>query len=131
MSGCYKMGAGSVVFALFMVIMVTEAVTTTLRLCRAFRHFRHTPNALVQNMMCDGAFYCVTMFFANVLVIFLVPLQYADMIVVYQTVMHTILTTRMQLHLRKVNEHTYLGDRVAEGSLVPVSFTRSNFLIEI
>ncbi|KIK75179.1 hypothetical protein PAXRUDRAFT_835771 [Paxillus rubicundulus Ve08.2h10] len=84
-SGCYKTGASPIVFALFVVIMVTEAVTTTLTLYRAFRHFRHTPNALVQNMTRDGVFYCVTMFcmsVANVLVIFLVPVQYTDMIAV-------------------------------------------------
>ncbi|KIJ09192.1 hypothetical protein PAXINDRAFT_17714 [Paxillus involutus ATCC 200175] len=67
---------------------------------------------------------------ANVLVIFLVPLQYVDMITVYQAVMHTILTIRMQLHLRKVNEHTYLGDRFAEDSLAPMSFMRSAFLAD-
>ncbi|KIJ09190.1 hypothetical protein PAXINDRAFT_17712 [Paxillus involutus ATCC 200175] len=131
--GCYKTGISTIVFASFVVIMLAEAVTVTLTLYRAYHYFRHTPNALVQNMTRDGAFYCVTMFcmsVANVLVIFLVPLQYVDMITVYQAVMHTILTIRMQLHLRKVNEHTYLGDRFAEGSLVPMSFMRSAFLAD-
>ncbi|KIJ08203.1 hypothetical protein PAXINDRAFT_18647 [Paxillus involutus ATCC 200175] len=132
-AGCYKMGISTIVFASFVVIMLAEAVTVTLTLYRAYHYFQHTPNALVQNMMRDGAFYCMTMFcmsVTNVLVIFLVPLQYVDMITVYQAVMHTILTIRMQLHLRKVNEHTYLGDRFAEGSLVPMSFMRSAFLAD-
>ncbi|KIK83523.1 hypothetical protein PAXRUDRAFT_832052 [Paxillus rubicundulus Ve08.2h10] len=61
-SGCYRISANSVIFASFVVVIFTEAVTTALILYRAFRHFRHTPNALVQNMTRDGFFYCVTMF---------------------------------------------------------------------
>ncbi|KIJ06459.1 hypothetical protein PAXINDRAFT_20357 [Paxillus involutus ATCC 200175] len=64
-SGCYKTGASSVVFANFVVIMLAEGgapestfLTTALTLYRAFGHFPHTPNALVQNMTRDGAFYC-------------------------------------------------------------------------
>ncbi|KIJ12978.1 hypothetical protein PAXINDRAFT_14193 [Paxillus involutus ATCC 200175] len=133
-AGCYKTSGSSVVFAGFVVIILTEAVTTTLTLYRAFRHFRHTPNALIQNMTRDGVFYCVTMFsmsVANLLIIFLVPMEYADMLTVYQTVMHTMLATRMQLHLRKVDQHTYLVDRFAEESLAPMSFMRSTFLADI
>ncbi|KIJ07002.1 hypothetical protein PAXINDRAFT_19799 [Paxillus involutus ATCC 200175] len=133
-SGCYKTGGSSIVFASFVVIMLTEAVTTTLTLYRAYWHFRHTPNALIQNMTRDGVFYCVSMFLmsvANVLLIFLVPLQYGDMIAVYQTVVHTMLATRMQLHLRKINQHTYLVDPFGEQSLAPMSFTRSTFLADM
>ncbi|KIJ08642.1 hypothetical protein PAXINDRAFT_18238 [Paxillus involutus ATCC 200175] len=133
-SGCYKTGGSSIVFAAFVIYMLTEAVTTALTLYRAFRHFRHTPNVLVQNMTRDGVFYCMSMFsmsVANVLLIFLVPIQYADMIAVYQTVMHTMLATRMQLHLRKVDHHAYLMNLFAAESLAPMSFTRPTFLADI
>ncbi|KIJ06145.1 hypothetical protein PAXINDRAFT_20650 [Paxillus involutus ATCC 200175] len=132
-SGCYKTGANSVIFASFVVIMVSEAVTTALTLYRAFRHFRHTPNALIQNMTRDGAFYCVAMFslsVANVLVIFLLPIQYSELLDTYQSVMHTILATRMQLHLRKVDRHTYFVDTLQE-SFTPITFRRSTFLDDI
>ncbi|KAF8839353.1 hypothetical protein BDN67DRAFT_1012397 [Paxillus ammoniavirescens] len=134
-SGCYKTGGSLVFFAFYVVIMLVEAVTTTLTLYRAYRYFRHTPNALVQSMTRDGVFYCVSMFImsvANVLLTFLVPIQYADMVAVYQTVMHTMLATRMQLHLRKINQHTYLADPFGEQSLAPMSFfKRSTFLADI
>ncbi|KAF8839350.1 hypothetical protein BDN67DRAFT_1070130 [Paxillus ammoniavirescens] len=134
--GCYKTGGSTVVFASFVVIMLAEAVTVGLTLYRAYRYFRHTPNALVQNMTRDGIFYCMSMFImsvANVLLIFLVPLQYGDMIAVYQTVLHTMLATRMQLHLRKVNQHAYLADLfTAESeSFASMSFMRSTFLADI
>ncbi|KAF8840239.1 hypothetical protein BDN67DRAFT_661133 [Paxillus ammoniavirescens] len=132
--GCYKTGGSSVHFATFVVIMLVEAVTTALTLYRAFWHFRHTSNALIQNMVRDGVVYCMTMFStsaANVLLIFLVPLPYADMISVYQAVMHTILATRMQLHLRKVDQHTYLMDPFGEEFLAPISSTRSTFWADI
>ncbi|KIK80145.1 hypothetical protein PAXRUDRAFT_159443, partial [Paxillus rubicundulus Ve08.2h10] len=60
-SRCYQMGGSSVVFAGFVALMLIEAVTITLTLYRAFRHFRHAANALIQNMTWDGFFYCVTM----------------------------------------------------------------------
>ncbi|KIJ12387.1 hypothetical protein PAXINDRAFT_101211 [Paxillus involutus ATCC 200175] len=47
-SGCYRTGGSSVIFAVLVVIMLTEAVTTALTLYRAYRYFRHTPNALVK-----------------------------------------------------------------------------------
>ncbi|KAF8833647.1 hypothetical protein BDN67DRAFT_976501, partial [Paxillus ammoniavirescens] len=133
-SGCYKTGANSVIFASFVVIMVTEAVTTTLTLYRALGHFRDMPNALIQNMTRDGIFYCVTMFcmsVANVLVIFLLPVCLSALLSFsYQSVMHTILATRMQLHLRKVDRHTYLLGSLQE-SLTAMSFRRSTFLADI
>ncbi|KIJ12971.1 hypothetical protein PAXINDRAFT_14186 [Paxillus involutus ATCC 200175] len=132
-SGCSKTGASSVVFAGFVAIMLVEAVTTALILSRAYWYFRHTPNALVQNMTRDGVMYCVTMFsmsVANVLLVFLNPI-YADTIILDQTIVHTILATWMQLHLRKVDQHTYLVDRFAEESLAPMSFMRSTFLADI
>ncbi|KIJ07001.1 hypothetical protein PAXINDRAFT_19798 [Paxillus involutus ATCC 200175] len=132
-SGCYKTGANSVIFASFVVIMGAEAVTTALTLYRAFRHFRHTPNALIRNMTRDGVFYCLSMFImsvANVLVIFLLPIQYSELLSTYQSVMHTILATRMQLQLRKVDRRRYFADTLRE-SLTPMSFWRSTFLADI
>jgi len=126
--GCYETGGSSIDFVTFVVIMAAEAVTTTLTVYRAYRHFRHTPNALVQNMTRDGVFYCVTMFsmsIINALFTLLLPIQYTNILDTYQAIMHTVLATRMQLHLRKVDQHTYLMDRLAEESLAPMSFTRS------
>ncbi|KAF8839351.1 hypothetical protein BDN67DRAFT_780789 [Paxillus ammoniavirescens] len=133
-SGCYKTGGSSIIFAAFVDIMLTEAVTVALTLYRAYRYFRSTPNALVQSMTRDGVFYCVSMFImsvVNVVLIFLVPIQYADMIAIYQSVMHAMLATRMQLHLRKIDQQTYLGGRSAQESLAPIAFTRSTFLADM
>ncbi|KIJ12973.1 hypothetical protein PAXINDRAFT_14188 [Paxillus involutus ATCC 200175] len=130
--------------------MLTEAVTTTLTVYRAYQHFRHTPSALVQNMTRDGVFYCMSVFsmsIANVLVMVLVPVrlsalllfmlphlypqpQSADMVTEYQTVMHTILATRMQLHLRKFDHQACLMDRFAE-ELPPMSSMRFTFPTDI
>ncbi|KAF9222213.1 hypothetical protein BS17DRAFT_784019 [Gyrodon lividus] len=124
-SGCYKTGASSVLFASFVVIMLSEAVTTSLTLYRAYRHFRHAPNVLIQNLTRDGVFYCLSMFamsVVNVLVIFLLPIQYSELLDTYQAVMHTILATRMQLHLRKLDRHTCLADSLTDESLSSISF---------
>ncbi|KIJ12965.1 hypothetical protein PAXINDRAFT_14179 [Paxillus involutus ATCC 200175] len=133
-SGCYETGASSVLFASFVIVILPEGVTTALILYRALRYFRHTPNVLIQKMTRDGVFYCVTMFcmsVTNVLVICLFPIQGARVLDTYQAVMHTILATRMQIHLRKVDQHTYLMDPFAEESLPPMSFTTSTFLADI
>ncbi|KAF9232723.1 hypothetical protein BU15DRAFT_80927 [Melanogaster broomeanus] len=83
-SGCYMTGASTVLFASFVDIICAEAVTTSLMLYGAYRHFRHARNLLVQNLMHDGVFYCLSMFVMsvlNVLVIFLLPLQYSQVLV--------------------------------------------------
>ncbi|KAF8839334.1 hypothetical protein BDN67DRAFT_981872 [Paxillus ammoniavirescens] len=85
-SGGCNTSASSVVFAIFVVIIIAEAVTTVLAFYRAFSHFRYTSNALVQSIMRDGAFYFVTMFsmsVANVLVIFLVALRLSAFLFFY------------------------------------------------
>ncbi|KAF9230740.1 hypothetical protein BU15DRAFT_83250 [Melanogaster broomeanus] len=102
-----------------------SAVTTSLTLYRAYRHFRNAPNTLSQNLARDGAFYCLSMFVmsvANVLVIFQLPVQYLQVLATYQTVMHTILATRMQLHLRKVDWSLRLGDPLSNEYVLPMSF---------
>ncbi|KAF8835815.1 hypothetical protein BDN67DRAFT_974891 [Paxillus ammoniavirescens] len=132
-SGCYKTGGSSVNFATYVVIMVADAVTTILTVYRAYRHFRHTPNALVQNITRDGVLYCVSVFsmsIANVLIMLLVPPQYTDIITVYQTVMHTMLATRMQLHLRKVDQHVYV-DIFTGGSCAAVTPMRFTFPTDV
>ncbi|KAF9232719.1 hypothetical protein BU15DRAFT_67214 [Melanogaster broomeanus] len=109
----------------FIVLMCSEAVNTTLMLYRAYRHFRHAPNVLIQNLTRDGVFYCVVMFamsVTNVLVTFLLPVQYSQVLVMYQGVMHTILATRMQLHLRKVDRSVHLVDPSLVGSILPMEY---------
>jgi len=122
-SGCYMTGASTVLFASFVDIICAEAVTTSLMLYGAYRHFRHARNLLVQNLMHDGVFYCLSMFVMsvlNVLVIFLLPLQYSQVLVMYQGVMHTILATRMQLHLRKLDCSIHRIDAFSDGSDLPM-----------
>ncbi|KIJ12977.1 hypothetical protein PAXINDRAFT_170887, partial [Paxillus involutus ATCC 200175] len=91
--GCYETGGSDIDFAIFVVIMVTEAVTTTLTVYRAYWHFRQTPNALVQNMTRDGVFYCVTMFsmsITNALFTLLLPVRLSALL--YLLVASPVLT---------------------------------------
>ncbi|KAF9232724.1 hypothetical protein BU15DRAFT_80928 [Melanogaster broomeanus] len=141
--GCYMTGASPVLFVSFVVIMCVEAVTTSLTLYRAYKYFRDMPNVLIQNLTRDGLFYCLSMFVMsviNVLVIFLLPVglsallcvvsvpslvsfqvQYSQVLVMYQSVMHTILATRMQLHLRKLDSFVHGMDPFSDGSVLPMS----------
>jgi len=121
--GCYITSASYIFFGVFVIIMCSEAVTTYLTLYRAYRLFRYGPNVLVQNLMRDGAFYCLCMFamsIANVLVIFLLPVPYSQVLIIYQGVMHTILATRAQLHLRKLHRSVRLPSPLSEGSVLPM-----------
>ncbi|KAF9232722.1 hypothetical protein BU15DRAFT_67217 [Melanogaster broomeanus] len=87
----------------FIVLMCAEAVNTSLMLYRAYRHFRHAPNVLIQNLTRNGVFYCVIMFGAILAGPRSSRLSLAHSASRYQGVMHTILATRMQLHLRKLD----------------------------
>jgi len=107
------------------ILMCDEAVITSLTLYPAYRHFRHThtPNILVQNMMRDSAFYCLCMFalsVTNVLIISLLPVQYSQILNIYQGVIHTILATRMQIHLRKLHQSVHLPNPFSNRSAYPM-----------
>ncbi|KAF9219832.1 hypothetical protein BS17DRAFT_882632 [Gyrodon lividus] len=133
-SGCYRVGASSVLFVSFVVIILSETVTVSLTLCRACRYFRYTPNVLIQHLTRDGVFYCLSMFamsLANVLVILLLPIQYSELLNTYQAVMHTILATRMQLHLRRLDRYTHLAGPSIDESLSSMSFRELDLLDDI
>ncbi|KIJ57687.1 hypothetical protein HYDPIDRAFT_120456 [Hydnomerulius pinastri MD-312] len=102
-SGCYKTGASSVLFASLIIFLT---------MYRAHRHFRHAQNQLIKSLTYDGVFYCLCMFG------------------VYQVVMHTILATRMQLHLRKIDRHIYVSGQLSEESLLPMSFNQLDLFDE-
>ncbi|KAF9232720.1 hypothetical protein BU15DRAFT_67215 [Melanogaster broomeanus] len=122
-SGCYMTNANSDLSVCFIFLMCAEAVNTSLMLYRAYRHFRHAPNVLIQSLTRGGVFYCVVMFamsVTNVLVVYLLPVQYSEVLLVYQGVMHTIVATRMQLHLRKLDWSIHLVDPSLVGSVLPM-----------
>ncbi|KAH7911845.1 hypothetical protein BJ138DRAFT_861734 [Hygrophoropsis aurantiaca] len=124
--GCYKTGANTILFATFVVIMVSEAIIVCSTLFRAHQHFRYGHNALIHSLARDGVFYCLCMFgmsVANLFVIFALPIQYSEMLNTYQAVMHTILACRMQLHLRKIDRTIYRVCPTIELELRPMSFS--------
>jgi len=121
--GCYMTSTSSIHFMAFVILMCDGAVITSLTLYPAYRHFRHTPNFLVQNMMRDSAFYCLSTFamsITNVLLIFLLPVPYSRVLVTYQVVMQAILATRMQIHLRKLHQSVHLSNPLSDGSVLPM-----------
>jgi len=116
-------GASPVLYLVFVVIICAEAVTTSLTLYRAYGHFRHGRNVLVQSLTYDGVFYCVCMFtlsVVNVIVIFLLPAQSSEVLTTYQAVIHTILASRMQIHLRKLHRFPHLANPFLDGSGLPM-----------
>ncbi|KIJ64244.1 hypothetical protein HYDPIDRAFT_28678 [Hydnomerulius pinastri MD-312] len=66
----------------------------------------------------------------NVLLIFLLPIQYSELLHTYQVVMHTILATRMQLHLRKIDRRIYVSGQLSDESLPPMSFSQLHLFDE-
>ncbi|EGO28793.1 hypothetical protein SERLADRAFT_459596 [Serpula lacrymans var. lacrymans S7.9] len=105
-SGCYKVTGSKVILGAFVVIMVSEAVILFLTAYRAHRHIGPIQSPLFINLVRSGVFYCLVMFLfslSNVLVIFILPLQYSQLLERFQAVLHAVLATRMQLHLRKVD----------------------------
>ncbi|EGO03053.1 hypothetical protein SERLA73DRAFT_131537 [Serpula lacrymans var. lacrymans S7.3] len=105
-SGCYKVTGSKVILGAFVVIMVSEAVILFLTAYRAHRHIGPIQSPLFINLVRSGVFYCLVMFLfslSNVLVIFILPLQYSQLLETFQAVLHAVLATRMQLHLRKVD----------------------------
>ncbi|KAH7920214.1 hypothetical protein BV22DRAFT_1133254 [Leucogyrophana mollusca] len=132
--GCYnKSVVGSDIFVCYIVIMVSEAIILSLTLYRVRKFFCDTPSALIQSLVCDGVTYCLIVFamsLANILVVFILPIEYSDMLGTYEAVVQTILASWMQLHLRKVDRHIRTGGPPV-APLPPMTFSTGVHLPDV
>ncbi|KAF8055182.1 hypothetical protein FPV67DRAFT_1680733 [Lyophyllum atratum] len=102
-TGCYPTAGSIVLFVDFVLIILLECTIMSLTVWIGVKHFRHSRNRLVYTLYRDGIFFFVYLFLisaGNIVVLVAGPPEYVDLLNTFQRVMHSILSTRIMLHVR-------------------------------
>ncbi|KAL5534033.1 hypothetical protein ACEPAG_493 [Sanghuangporus baumii] len=103
--GCIFTFENRQIFADFIFILVSEASVVILLLIKAIQHFRHGDTLLMTCILRDGLLYFLFILatsIANVVTILVAPVEIHATLVTFQRVMHSLLCTRVLLHIRSV-----------------------------
>lgn len=102
-TGCYPTEGSIILFADFVLLISLETVIMALTLWIGVKRFRHSHNRLVYTLYRDGIFFFVYLFLisaGNIIVLVAGPPEYVDLLNTFQRVMHSVLSTRVMLHVR-------------------------------
>jgi len=83
--------------------MISELVVVVLTLWKGFSHWRENRSPLVKALFEDGLSYFLYLFaisLANAIVLIAAPIDYANLLLELQRVLHAMLTARVLLHIR-------------------------------
>ncbi|KLO12048.1 hypothetical protein SCHPADRAFT_941539 [Schizopora paradoxa] len=126
------------IFIPFVNLMVQEALMTSLAFLAAVNHWRHTNSPLIKTLYKDGTLYFVcllTISTANVIIFSVRSLNiYYDLLVELQRVLHSILSARLILNMRKVASNTLSQDfpKINVGAkVVRTQETDESFSVEL
>ncbi|EIW83571.1 hypothetical protein CONPUDRAFT_142245 [Coniophora puteana RWD-64-598 SS2] len=101
-NGCIKSSASSIIFGAYLFIVVTELVILGLITVHACQDKYRLQGGIIETMIYSGALYCTCMLLfsvANIGTNLRLHGSYSDLLSTYQTIFHTILASRLQLHL--------------------------------
>jgi len=103
-NGCYPVAGSEIIFVAFVSILLFETVIIALTIYSALKHYRRAASSLVKTLYRDSLFFFLCIFsitLANVLVMALLPIDYADLLDRLQATIHSIVSTRIIFHLRQ------------------------------
>ncbi|KLO12049.1 hypothetical protein SCHPADRAFT_439906 [Schizopora paradoxa] len=97
-------------FIPFINLMVQEAVMTFLAFLAAINHWRHTNSPLIKTIYRDGTLYFVCLLLISTVNVVIFTVQslniYYDLLIELQRILHSILSARIILNMRKVASNT-------------------------
>jgi len=102
--GCHPTQGSDILFADFVLLMIHETTVMILTLWVGVRRLRHSRSRLVTTLYKDGIFYFISLFLisaGNIVVLVAGPPEYVDLLNTFQRVLHSILSTRILLHVRQ------------------------------
>jgi len=107
--GCFEVAGSSVQFAQFALVMGFEGGILILMFIKGYETLREAPNSgLVRLIFVDGILYYIALSaltLINLVVILNVPPDLSNILTVFQGVMHSVLTGRMLLQLRRYDNN--------------------------
>jgi hypothetical protein len=125
-SACNVGGGNPIIIFNFIFLIIFEIVVLSLTTFRWFKQFKGSNNPLIATLYRDGIlfFVCLALIsLANVLVLSLGPVEYQGLITPLQRVMHSVLSCRILLNVREVNEKSK-RNRLAEMQVSTMSETQ-------
>ncbi|RDB18309.1 hypothetical protein Hypma_000490 [Hypsizygus marmoreus] len=111
--GCYPTEGSIILFADFALLMANETIVMILTLYVGVKRFRHSRSRLVITLYRDGIYYFVYLFLisaGNIIVLVAGPPEYVDLLNTFQRVMHSLLSTRILLHVRETARGNMIYD---------------------
>ncbi|KAL0949032.1 hypothetical protein HGRIS_009127 [Hohenbuehelia grisea] len=116
--GCLAVRGDTIVSVAFICVMVFETLTFGLTIAKGLRHpGSHHVSSLAQTMLTDGAVYFATLLIVtlvNVVLFLATPADSADIHSIHQMALHSILSARVLIHLRKQSAHSLGESSVSE-----------------
>lgn len=120
--GCYPTAGSIILFGDFVLLILFETVVLVLTIRIGVKRFRHSRNPLITTLYRDGIFNYIYLFFisaGNIIVLVAGPPEMIDLLNTFQRVMHSILSTRVVLHVRSAAKKSAISER----STINVSFS--------
>ncbi|TDL25275.1 hypothetical protein BD410DRAFT_785162 [Rickenella mellea] len=129
--GCALVATNRWVWWPIMQLMVIESVLIILLAYKAFQHFRVGRTSLITIMYYDGLLYfiCIQVtLVANLVVVLVTTVALKSFLVNLQRVLHSVLCTRILLHIRRVHKTDILQRDETLPTMVVASIQRSFYL---
>jgi len=125
-TGCYTTAESPIVLYGFVVVFLNEFVIMVVTLWIGIWRYRRTQNRIVKTLYKDGISYFVYLAmvsFGNILVLVVGGHELIDLLVTFQPVMHSILSTRVLLHVRQAAGKNSIGLREDDSRLEYIDYS--------
>ncbi|KAJ7579582.1 hypothetical protein C8J56DRAFT_964449 [Mycena floridula] len=119
-SGCYPLRSSNLRFIVYILIIVEEFAVMFFTLWIGYKRYMGSKSQLVYVLYRDGILYFVYQFFfhlGNVVVMVAAPPELWDLLNTIQRVMHTLLSTRVMLHVRELDNRLGKEDTFSFSSI--------------
>ncbi|KAJ7116447.1 hypothetical protein C8R44DRAFT_792566 [Mycena epipterygia] len=111
-AGCHMVDGSIILVVAFILVLFNETVLMVCTLWVGVTRFRHSSNPLIKTLYRDGITYFVFLFFisaGNLATLIWAPLELVDLFTTFLRVMHSVLSTRIVLHVRAANREELRG----------------------
>jgi len=102
--GCFPIRASNIAVADLIVLLISETVFMVTTLWIGVKRFRNSSSPLIYTMFRDGIlyfFYLFALSVTNMILVEVTPPEFGNVLLVFQRTIHTVVATRLILHVRE------------------------------
>ncbi|KAJ7510449.1 hypothetical protein B0H11DRAFT_1959119 [Mycena galericulata] len=122
-AGCQLANGSIVLVVAFIGVLINETVLMVCTLWVGVKRFRHSSNPLIKILYRDGISYFVLLFLisaGNLAVLIWGPIELVDLFNTFLRVMHSVLSTRVILHVRAVSREEIRNGMTTQNAVEPI-----------